>query len=202
MKDDYDFSNAKRGPVVKPPPGKTRITIRIDADVLAWFKEQVNRAGGGNYQTMVNKALREYVDSKREPLEEILRRVVREELQTAPLRDRSLGTEESGTMKSSSLLLPFDDSILLQVADTCRRWHIRRLALFGSAIRDDFGPDSDIDILVDFEPGHAPGFDFITIQDELTEIFDNEVDLHTPASLSKYFRNDVLESARDLYDAA
>ena len=126
MKDDYDFSNAKRGPVVKPPPGKTRITIRIDADVLAWFKEQVNRAGGGNYQTMVNKALREYVDSKREPLEEILRRVVREELQTAPLRDRSLGTEESGTMKSSSLLLPFDDSILLQVADTCRRWHIRR----------------------------------------------------------------------------
>ena len=202
MKDDYDFSNAKRGPVVKPPPGKTRITIRIDADVLAWFKEQVNRAGGGNYQTMVNKALREYVDSKREPLEEILRRVVREELQTAPLRDRSLGTEESGTMKSSSLLLPFDDSILLQVADTCRRWHIRRLALFGSAIRDDFGPDSDIDILVDFEPGHAPGFDFITIQDELTEIFDNEVDLHTPASLSKYFRDDVLESARDLYDAA
>ena len=55
---------------------------------------------------------------------------------------------------------------------------------------------------MDFEPGHAPGFDFITIQDELTEIFDNEVDLHTPASLSKYFRNDVLESARDLYDAA
>ena len=202
MKDDYDFSTANLGPVVKPPPGKTRITIRIDADVLAWFKEQVNLAGGGNYQTLMNKALREYVDSKREPLEEILRRVVREELQMAPVRDRSLGTEEPGAMKSSNLLLPFDDSILSQVADTCRRWHIRRLALFGSALRDDFGPDSDIDVLVDFEPGHAPGFDFITIQDELTEIFDNKVDLHTPASLSKYFRDDVLESARDLYDAA
>ena len=202
MNDEYDFSKAKRGPVDKPPPGKTRITIRIDADVLAWFKEQVNLAGSGNYQTMVNKALREYVDSKREPLEEILRRVVREELQTASLRDRSLGTEESGTMKSSRLLLPFDDSILSEVAVTCRRWHIRRLALFGSALRDDFGPESDIDVLVDFEPGHAPGFEFITIQDELTEIFDNKVDLHTPASLSKYFRDDVLESARDLYGAA
>ncbi len=59
MKDEYDFSNAKRGPVVTAPPGKTRITIRIDEDVLAWFKDQVNLAGGGNYQTLMNQALRE-----------------------------------------------------------------------------------------------------------------------------------------------
>lgn len=89
-----------------------------------------------------------------------------------------------------------------KIADLCRRWHIRRLALFGSAIRDDHRPESDIDVLVEFEPGHVPGFGFITIQDELTEIFGRQVDLHTPSTLSKYFRDDVLDRARALYDAA
>jgi len=83
MKNEYDFSDAKRGPVVKAPPGKTRITIRIDDDVLAWFKDQVNRAGGGNYQTLMNQALREFVETKEEPLEAILRRVIREEMSTS-----------------------------------------------------------------------------------------------------------------------
>ena len=83
MTDEYDFSTAKRGPVVKAPSGKTRITIRIDDDVLAWFKERVNLAGGGNYQTLMNQALREFIDSKNEPLEAILRRVIREEMRTS-----------------------------------------------------------------------------------------------------------------------
>ena len=83
MNDEYDFSTAKRGPVVKAPPGKTRITIRIDDDVLAWFKEQVNIAGGGNYQTLMNQALRQFIESRNEPLEAILRRVIREEMGTS-----------------------------------------------------------------------------------------------------------------------
>lgn len=83
MKDEYDFSDAKRGPVVKAPPGKTRITIRIDDDVLNWFKNQINLAGGGNYQTLMNQALREFIESKKEPLEAILRRVIREEMRTS-----------------------------------------------------------------------------------------------------------------------
>jgi uncharacterized protein (DUF4415 family) len=83
MTDEYDFSTAKRGPVVKAPAGKTRITIRIDDDVLAWFKEQVNLAGGGNYQTLMNQALREFIESKNEPLEAILRRIIREEMRTS-----------------------------------------------------------------------------------------------------------------------
>jgi len=83
MNDENDFSTAKRGPVVKAPAGKTRITIRIDDDVLAWFKEQVNLAGGGNYQTLMNQALREFIESKNEPLEAILRRVIREEMRTS-----------------------------------------------------------------------------------------------------------------------
>jgi uncharacterized protein (DUF4415 family) len=80
MRKEYDFSRAKRGPVVPVPPGKTRITIRLDDDLIEWFKGQVHAAGGGNYQTLINVALREYVDRKREPLEETLRRVIREEL--------------------------------------------------------------------------------------------------------------------------
>lgn len=83
MKREYDFSKGKRGPVVRVPPGKTRITIRIDTDILDWFRDQVDAAGGGSYQAMINEALREYMDVKKEPLEKILRRVVREEIQSA-----------------------------------------------------------------------------------------------------------------------
>jgi uncharacterized protein (DUF4415 family) len=80
MRKEYDFSKARRGPVAPIPSGKTRITIRIDDDVLRWFKDQVHAAGGGNYQTLLNAALREHLERAREPLEETLRRVIREEL--------------------------------------------------------------------------------------------------------------------------
>ncbi|HEX2205038.1 MAG TPA: BrnA antitoxin family protein [Longimicrobium sp.] len=80
MKEEYDFSKGRRGAVVSSAPGKTRITIRLDDDVLEWFREQVSDAGGGNYQSLINAALREHVQREREPLEETLRRVLREEL--------------------------------------------------------------------------------------------------------------------------
>jgi uncharacterized protein (DUF4415 family) len=80
MNKEYNFRKGKRGPVIKTPKGKTRITIRIDDDVLEWFRQQVHDAGGGNYQTLINMALREYVSSRRESLEETLRHVIREEL--------------------------------------------------------------------------------------------------------------------------
>ncbi len=83
MKDEYDFRNGQRGAVDPLPSGKTRITIRLDDDILDWFREQVDVAGGGNYQTLINKALREYMKQRQEPLEETLRRVVREELARA-----------------------------------------------------------------------------------------------------------------------
>lgn len=83
MRKEYDFSKGKRGPVVRVPKGKTRITIRIDDDILQWFRDQVEQAGGGNYQTLMNVALREYIRGATEPLEATLRRVVREELQRA-----------------------------------------------------------------------------------------------------------------------
>lgn len=81
MEAEYDFSQGKRGAIEPSLPGKTRITIRLDDDVLAWFREQVHLAGGGNYQTLINDALREYIQQRREPLEETLRRVLREELE-------------------------------------------------------------------------------------------------------------------------
>jgi len=83
MRKQYDFSKAKRGPAVRAPKGKTRITIRLDDDVLAWFKGQVNDEGGGNYQSLINAALREHVKRTEEPLEKTLRRVLREELRSA-----------------------------------------------------------------------------------------------------------------------
>ena len=79
----FDFAGAKQGPVVKQSPGKTRITIRIDTDVLEWFRQQVHDAGGGNYQTLINEALREHVQVRDESLERLLRQVIREELQAA-----------------------------------------------------------------------------------------------------------------------
>lgn len=81
MKREYDFSQGKRGAVV-PTTGKTRITIRLDDDILAWFRAEVHARGGGNYQTLINDALREHIQQRREPLEETLRRVIREELST------------------------------------------------------------------------------------------------------------------------
>ena len=80
MKKEYNFSKGKRGAVVPAPKGKTRITIRIDDDILEWFRGQVDAAGGGNYQTLINNALREHITNQQEPIEVILRRVVREEL--------------------------------------------------------------------------------------------------------------------------
>lgn len=80
MKKEYNFSKGKRGAVVPMPKGKTRITIRIDDDILDWFRGEVEAAGGGNYQTLINQALREYLNQQQQPLEELLRRVVREEL--------------------------------------------------------------------------------------------------------------------------
>ena len=82
MKKEYNFSKGKRGAVAPAPKGKTRITIRIDDDILNWFRGKVDAAGGGNYQTLINDALREYITHQQEPIEVILRRVVREELQS------------------------------------------------------------------------------------------------------------------------
>jgi uncharacterized protein (DUF4415 family) len=79
---EYNFDQAEQGAVVKLPPGKTRITIRIDTDVLNWFRSQVHEAGGGNYQTLINAALREHVQYRDQVLENTLRRVIREEFET------------------------------------------------------------------------------------------------------------------------
>ncbi|MEQ8993368.1 MAG: BrnA antitoxin family protein [Pseudomonadales bacterium] len=83
MRKEYDFSKGKRGPATPTPPGKTRITIRLDDEVVEWFKRQVEDAGGGSYQALINRALHNHIEREHEPLEETLRRVVREELRRA-----------------------------------------------------------------------------------------------------------------------
>jgi len=89
-----------------------------------------------------------------------------------------------------------------QIAEFCRRHHIRRLAFFGSVLREDFGPDSDVDVLVEFEPGHVPGLAFMTMERELSEILGRKVDLNTPGFLSPYYRDRVLAEAEVQYAQA
>jgi len=89
-----------------------------------------------------------------------------------------------------------------KVADFCRRNHIRKLALFGSVLRDDFRPDSDVDVLVEFEPGHVPGLRFFALESELSAIVGRKVDLNTAGFLSPYFRGRVLAESEVQYVAS
>ena len=86
-----------------------------------------------------------------------------------------------------------------KIADFCRRYHIRKLAVFGSALRKDFRPDSDLDVLVEFDPGHTPGLAFFGMEQELSELLGRKVDLNTPQFLSPYFRDKVLAEAEVQY---
>jgi len=87
-----------------------------------------------------------------------------------------------------------------QIAEFCRRHHIGRLAIFGSALHGDQRPDSDLDVLVEFEAGYTPGFKFFEIEEELSKIIGRKVDLNTPGFLSRDFRDHVLAEAQILYD--
>jgi predicted nucleotidyltransferase len=97
--------------------------------------------------------------------------------------------------KKANIQLPAD-----KIAEFCKRNHIRRLALFGSALRDDFTPESDVDILVEFEPGHVPGFIKLAgMEIELGSVLGRKVDMRTPEDLSPYFREEVVNSAEVQY---
>src|ERR1700746_1445494 len=89
-----------------------------------------------------------------------------------------------------------------RLAEFCRSNHISKLALFGSVLRDDFRPDSDVDVLVEFEPGHVPGLRFFALERELSEILGRKVDLNPPSFLSSYFRGRVMAEAEVQYVAA
>lgn len=88
-----------------------------------------------------------------------------------------------------------------RLAEFCGGHHIRRLALFGSVLGRDFGPESDVDVLVEFAPGRTPGFAFFAIQEELSGLIGRPVGLHTPGFLSPYFREKVQAEAEVLYAA-
>ena len=117
-----------------------------------------------------------------------------------PLRGVMARVWDTGAMPESHTLpidVPYD-----KVAEFCRRNHIRRLAFFGSVLREDFGPDSDIDVLVEFEEGQTPGLSFFSMAREFEELLGRKVDFLTPGFLSKYIRDRVLQEALPVYDAA
>lgn len=86
-----------------------------------------------------------------------------------------------------------------EIEDFCKRNHIRKLAFFGSVLREDFGPKSDVDVLVEFEEGKTPGLAFFRMQNELSKILGRTVDLNTPGFISKYFREQVMREAKVQY---
>lgn len=98
-------------------------------------------------------------------------------------------------MINRHITIPHDE-----IAAFCERHHIRRLSLFGSVLRDDFRPDSDVDVLVEFEEGQTPGWNIIRIQDDLSDILGREVDFRTPQELSRHFRQQVLSHAQIIYE--
>lgn len=89
-----------------------------------------------------------------------------------------------------------------KLAEFCRRNHIRKLAFFGSVLREDFGPDSDVDVLVEFDPGVKVGLRFFELEKELSKILERKVEVHTPGFLSKYFRDQVIAEAEVCYEQA
>lgn len=89
-----------------------------------------------------------------------------------------------------------------RLAAFCRENRIRRLAFFGSVLRDDFGPDSDVDVLVEFEPGTRLGYRYIRIMDDLSQLIGRRVDMMTPNSIRPAYRDEILSTARDYYVAA
>lgn len=89
-----------------------------------------------------------------------------------------------------------------EVAEFCRRHHIRKLSLFGSVLREDFCNESDVDVLVEFEPGYVPGLKFFSMEEELSGILGRKVDLNTSRFLSPYFREQVLAEAEVQYVAS
>ena len=94
------------------------------------------------------------------------------------------------------------DTVELEgIDEICSRYHVRRLAVFGSSLHGEDTADSDLDLLVEFEPGHTPGLDFFTLEEELSGALGRKVDLNTPAFLSRYFREDVIREAREIYAA-
>jgi uncharacterized protein len=95
----------------------------------------------------------------------------------------------------AAITIPHDE-----IAEFCQRNHIRKLALFGSVLRADFGPDSDVDVLVEFDPEHIPGLAFIHMQDELSSLLGRTVDLNTPGFLSPHFSQKVQDTALVLYE--
>lgn len=89
----------------------------------------------------------------------------------------------------------------VRLAELCRHWHVRKLSLFGSALRGELRADSDVDLLVEFEPDRVPGLAFFQLEDELTKLFRRAVDLQTAGFLSSRFRDEVVAEARALYAA-
>jgi len=138
-----------------------------------------------------------YQANQKSPVFDELKNIVRKTFLISPLSLDGRGTgERVSEVISHRFNIPKE-----LLAEYCRKHHIKRLSLFGSVLRDDFRSDSDIDILVEFEPGHVPGFAIIDMEAELSQLVGRKVDLRTANELSRYFRDKVVREAKVQYAA-
>jgi predicted nucleotidyltransferase len=204
MKPEHDFSKGKRGALI-PQRGKTRISIFIDNAVLDEFRARAEKAGTG-YQTMINDALRTHLAEAGRPLtEEGLREVLRQEMP-----EYLVGLKAKPRVKSATPILreatPKYGAApgAMALAELCRRYGVKRLALFGSAARGEAGPKSDVDLMVEFEPHSKVSlWDMPKMQAELSALFGgSRVDLVPPEVMKNPFRGKAIsKDLRLLYEA-
>jgi uncharacterized protein (DUF4415 family) len=139
MKSEYDFSKGKRGPVIPVPRGKTRITIRLDTDLIDWFRSQVEAAGGGNYQTLINSALRDYVREVTSEIAEDIPRYGRDSMidKSGPMsprvRTRSAKAKKKASRSSASFRV--ERELLSQSGDLARRMGVSREELIERGLK-------------------------------------------------------------------
>lgn len=180
----------------------TRITVTLSFDLVRAADALAERLGRSRSR-VVAEAVRSYVQGRTpgslpgatdaDLLAELRRRLA----MAAGAGEGSATSSRAGGAATPTMACDGD-----RLADLCRRYHIRRLSLFGSVLRDDFGPDSDVDVLVEFEPGRTPGLGIVDIEDELSGLFGGRrVDLMTEKSLHRLIRSRVLESAQVQYVA-
>ena len=117
--------------------------------------------------------------------------------QLKPIQEKAITFAHMAFMEMSHIAIDRD-----RIADFCRRNNIRRLFLFGSVLRDDFGQESDVDVLVEFDPGHTPRLDFFSMEEELSRIMGRKVDLNKPGFLSPYLRDRIERKSEVQYVTA
>lgn len=175
-----------------------QLTALLKVDSTNLSRELARLAKTGILVSTTEGKQKYYQANPQSPIFDDLKSIARKTFLISPLSLDGRGTGE----RVSEVISHRFNVPQQRLAAYCRRHHIKKLSLFGSVLRDDFKPDSDIDVLVEFEPGHVPGFAIIDMEAELSRLVGRKVDLRTAGDLNRYFRDRVVREARQMYEDA